>query len=151
MIHYIPNTNNKYSITEKGVVTMHYKNYISSIIKCKIILSSHINKRNDKIVSINRIPWSIERLIFCTYGYTLCKKCNSKIYKTVKTKQCDSCNKDWHNVNNKFQRDNITKLFTSIAYRIPVNKVTNDLNNIHILNEKIKRLIKSKQNGLQTR
>lgn len=144
MIHYIPDTNNRYSITQKGIVTSYY--YIHNtgkLIKTKSLVCVFKDSNGKDAVNLNinkKVKtFAIKKLIYITFGYTICVNCNLKIYSDTKKLRCAKCTSA-----NGLDIINITKSYCAKILMIKTSDLTDELYNIHKLNIQLKRLIKSK-------
>jgi len=154
MINYIPETDEKYSITEEGVVTMHYK--ISSSmnkIKCNKVMTTFIKKNKSvlKIRFLNKplASKSIESLVHMTYGFTKCKHCNSKINGKMKDRRCYNCTLSYDKLASRKARENIVPFYIAQLSGLKRKEVTNEFHEVYKSKIEIIRLIKQKSNEIK--
>ena len=92
---FIEGTNEQYSIREDGFIIRHYSHSNKSTVffkEKKLIIHNkqcviYMNKKKKTV--------TISILMFDSFGYRLCNKCNCKIfYKRQKT--CDECQKKYN-------------------------------------------------------
>lgn len=149
MIHYIPDTNEKYSITKKGIITMHYNGEnINS--KCNKKVSFQIKGNNKvlKIVNSDKIRTSttVDALIFRTFNYKTCNDCGSKIYGKKGAYSCVECNKRKDREFGIKDRTNLAKSYCAAKMSLKKDELNDELYLIYKIQLETKRLIKAKSN-----
>lgn len=149
MIHYIPDTNEKYSITEDGVVTMHYRiGKSNNKIECNKKLKEYKMRRRDNlpIVKINQVSRSVSSLVYLVFNFTRCEDCNCKVEKGQRKRICKNCFTIAEKKRAHTSVIEIKKHYSAKMLGLSVKELTDELYLSHKLNLKSIRLIKSKSN-----
>lgn len=155
MIHYIPNTNEKYSITEDGIITMHYffsskRNKIQSNRLVKPIISKGNSPSMHILINEVRTKPSVRTLIYITFGFTKCKHCDCKIKLTKKRCTCNKCKKEIVRKYVEISIEDVSRNYTAKLLKIKSKEVPVELQEIYKNQLKTKRLIKLKSNESNT-
>lgn len=149
MIHYIPDTNEKYSITEDGIVTMHYRiGKNNNKIECNKILKEYKMARRDdrQVLKINQVSRSVSSLVYLVFNFTRCKDCNCKVKKEQRKRICKLCFDISENKRAAISSIEIKKHYSAKMLGLLVKELPNELYIAHKLKLKSSRLIKSNFN-----
>jgi DNA-directed RNA polymerase subunit M/transcription elongation factor TFIIS len=167
----IEGTNEQYSIREDGVVFIHYRrkrisNTRKDEIKCNDTLSVLSGNLVDIVINNKVYRKSINTLLFETFNFKYCNKCNNKFIPNVSPIKCDKCrrtnrlaaaikySKEWCKNNpekvkalTKKRSYEIHKSYVAGILNLKCNELPDDLYNLYKIQILIKRKL-SKKTGI---